>query len=251
MTVENVKTKSGIMTPDWLLQVAMLAVSVIFGSAVWYFYDHKQFLVAVWVGFAGGVLFLLAVALYLRNDIIRREVASRTPVYFGELVPGNDPSPPLPPGVPNNTIQLWLGDDLRVLAANAQNFVFSKAGRSFLSVGITNGLMRINATVMDSNNRHIIRIIENEFQASPEYSFNPRQPDEHSLVVRDADGNEVLNIRFLNPRAMRIVGRFHIPGLSEPVLILPSEGIRWPGGGGIGHLTVDLTASQAGFIGFP
>ncbi len=94
-------------------------------------------------------------------------------------------------------------------------------------------------------------IIENEFQANPEYAFNPRQPDEHSLIVRDADGNEVLNIRFLNPRAMRIVGRFQIPGLSDPVLILPSEGIRWPGGGGIGHLTVDLTASRAGFIDFP
>ncbi len=239
------------MTPDWLLQLTMLAVSVIFGSAVWYLYDHKELLKAVWVGFAGGVLLLLAVALYLRNDIIRKEVASRTPVYFGELAPGNDFSPPLPAGVPNNTIQLLLGDDLRVLAASARNFVFSKGGRSFLSVGITNGLMRITATVMDSSNRYIVRIINNEFQANPEYAFNPKQPDEHSLIVRDADGNEVLNIRFLNPRAMRIVGRFYMPGLSEPVLILPSEGIRWPGGGGIGHLTVDLTAGQAGLIAFP
>ncbi len=62
MTGQNVEIKGVIMTPDWVLQVAMLIVSVIFGSAVWYFYDHKQFLMAVWVGFAGGVLLLLAVA---------------------------------------------------------------------------------------------------------------------------------------------------------------------------------------------
>ncbi len=238
------------MTPDWILQVIMLAVSVIFGSAVWYFYEYKQYHPALWIGFSGAVLLLLVITLYLRNDIIRREVASRTPVYFGELVPGNEASPALPSDVPGNTIQLLLGDDLRVLAASAQNFVLSKGGKSFLSIGIRNGLMRISATVMDSSNRYIVSIIDNEFKANPEYAFNPRQPDEHSLVVRDTDGNEVLNIKFLNPKVMRIVGRFHLPGYSEPVLVLPDEGIRWPGGGGISHLTVDLTSSQAGFIDF-
>jgi hypothetical protein len=143
-----------------------------------------------------------------------------------------------------------LGDDLRVLAAQSQTYVFSRQGKAFLSIGIKGGFMVISVSVMDSKDQHIVRIIDNEFQANPEHAFNPKQPDKHSLVVRDSQGAEVLNIRFLNPRAMRIVGRLYMPEFSEPVLILPDEGVRWPGGGGMGHLTIDLTASKAGLIAF-
>jgi hypothetical protein len=37
--------------------------------------------------------------------------------------------------------------------------------------------------------------------------------------------------------------------MAGPVLILPDEGIRWPGGG-VGHLTFDMTKSSGGVIGF-
>ena len=144
-----------------------------------------------------------------------------------------------------------LGDDLRVLAAQSENHVFSKkGGTSFLSIGIKNNAMRLSAFVTDSNNQNIVRIINNEFQASPARAFNPKQPDKHSLVVRDSKGVEVLNVRFLNPKAIRIVSRFHIPGTSELVQILQDEGIRFSGGGGIGHLTLDVTASKGGVIAF-
>lgn len=238
------------MVPEWLLQVLLLGVSIIGGGAIWYFLSQKVPYKALWSGFAGATLLLLIIALYLQNELIQKETRAGTPVYFGELVPGNEPGPPLPPGSPANTVQLLLGDDLRVLSANSENYVFSKGGNSFLSIGVRNGLMRVSATVMDASNRYVVRILDNEFKANPEHAFNPKQPDKHSLVVRDGDGNEVLNLRFLNPRAMRIVGRFHLPGHSEPVLILPLDGIRWPGGGGIGHLTVDLTGGKGGFIGF-
>ncbi len=188
--------------------------------------------------------------LFIRNEIIKREIQAKTPIYFGLLAPANDSCPSLPQNAPKGTITLMLGDELRVLAAQSQNYIFSKQGEPFLSIGIKDGLMRVSASIVDSNNQHIVRIIDNEFQVSPERAFNPKQPDKHSLVVRDSQGVEVLNIRFLNPRAMRIVGRFHMPGYLEPVLILPDDGVRWPGGGGISRLTVDMTASKGGFIAF-
>jgi len=238
------------MAPDWLLQVLLVVVGIIGGGAIWYFISQKQYHHALWSGLVASILFLLVIALFIRNDIIRREIQAKIPTYFGELVPSNESCPPLPQNAPKETITLMLGDELRVLAAQSQNYIFSRKGEPFLSIGIKGGLMRVTASIVDSNNQHIVRIIDNEFQASPERAFNPKQPDKHSLVVRDSQGVEVLNIRFLNPKAMRIVGRFRMPGYSEPVLILPEEGVRWPGGGGISRLTVDMTASKGGFIAF-
>lgn len=239
------------MIREWILQILLLIVSILGGSAVWYYITQKLFHHALWIGFCAAILLLLIISLYIRNDILKKEIKVKQSVYFGELVPDNKPSPPLPAGVPKNTISLLLGDDLRVLAAQSENYIFSKNGEAFLSIGIKNGLMTVSLSIMDSNNKNVVRIVNNEFKAFPENTFNPKQPDRHSLTVRDSKGIEVLNIRFINPKAIRIVGRFHIPGFKEPVLILPDEGIRWPGGrGGISHLTIDLTESKVGLIAF-
>lgn len=238
------------MTPDWFLQVLLVVIGIIAGGALWYFISQKQYHQALLSGTVAAIILIVVIALFIRNEIVKTEIQAKTTVYFGELVPSNDPSPPLPQNIPKGTITLMLGDELRVLAAQSQNYIFSKKGEPFLSVGIKDGVMRVSASIFDSNNQNVVRIIDNEFQANPERAFNPRQPDKHSLVVRDAKGVEVLNVRFLNSKAMRIVGRFQMPGSSEPVLILSNDGVRWPGGGGISHLTIDLTASKGGFIAF-
>lgn len=41
-----------------------------------------------------------------------------------------------------------------------------------------------------------------------------------------------------------------LPGYSQPVEVLAQDGVRFPGGGGIGHMTVDMTAGSGGFIAF-
>jgi len=238
------------MVSDWFLQILLVIIGVIAGGALWYFMSQKQYHQALWSGTAAAIILIVVIALFVRNEIVKTEMQAKTPVYFGELVPSNDPSPPLPKEAPKDTITLMLGDDLRVLAAQSENHVFSKKGMTFLSIGIKDDVMHVSASIVDSDNKNIVRIINNEFQANPERAFNPKQPDKHSLVVRDSKGVEVLNIRFLNPRAMRIVGRFQIPGVAEPVQILPNDGLRFPGGGGIAHLTLDCTASKGGVIGF-
>jgi hypothetical protein len=145
-----------------------------------------------------------------------------------------------------------LGDDLAVFAAQTENVIMEKGNTSFLSIGIEeDGRMTLSAKVLDSSNNRIVTIVENEFQANPDYAFNPKQPDIHSLIVRDRDGVEVLNVKYLNSKVIRVVGRFQLSGYSEPVLILPAEGLRWPGGGGIGHLSIDMTKSKGGLIRFP
>jgi hypothetical protein len=168
------------------------------------------------------------------------------PVFNGKIIAANEATP----WVPADTFSLMLGDDLQVLTRSTENFIFSKDGKPFLKMKVQGNELFVTASIVDQAGNSIVRIINNEFQASQERAFNPKQPDAHTLIVRDFDGAEVLNIRYVNPKVIRIVGRFRLPGYNEPVLILPVEGIRWPGGGGIGHLTVNMNQSSGGLLAF-
>jgi hypothetical protein len=56
--------------------------------------------------------------------------------------------------------------------------------------------------------------------------------------VQDASGKEVLNFNCLNQHTIRITGRFHVIGASNPLIIDANNGIVTPSGGGIAHLTI-------------
>jgi hypothetical protein len=237
------KSLSHALSSGWVQNstIAFLGTMVLLGAAMW---TKTQVRVAA-IGFG----LMGTIALWILVLVITKYADDSVPkiAYFGGLIPGSETVPLLPAGMSDDTVQLLLGDDLRVLSAS-ENPVFTKDGKSFLSIGVKDGLMRITATVLDSNNNPICRIINNEFQAFPERAFNPKQPDEHSLVVRDSSGVEVLNIQFRNPKTIWLIGRFQITGTAEPVLITRSDGIRWPGGGGIGHLTLDMTQAKGGAV---
>jgi hypothetical protein len=236
-------------TPEWILDVLMLTAGILGSGAVWYFLSQQQPNMAGLSVAGTFIMTLLAIVLRRRNASIDREVAARAPVHFGELVPGTFSPHDLPPGVPQDTVGMLLGDDLEVLARASSTFILRHSMKPFLSLEMERGTARLSASVVDSSGNRIARIIDNEFWASPEHAFNPRQPDPHSIIVRDHEGIEVFSVRFLNPRFVRVTGRFHLPGQLEPLVIDAVEGIRWPGGGGIGHMTVDLTSAPGtGFL---
>lgn len=61
------------MTPEWLLQVIWYGAGVGGTGAIWYFLSQKSYHTALWTGFTTVVVVLLAVALHIRNDLLRRE----------------------------------------------------------------------------------------------------------------------------------------------------------------------------------
>jgi hypothetical protein len=54
------------MIPEWGFQVLWFVAAVNAG-AVWFFLSREQHYVAVWTGFATGVVVLLTIALYVRK----------------------------------------------------------------------------------------------------------------------------------------------------------------------------------------
>jgi hypothetical protein len=67
--------------PDWTLRVALAIVGIL-GGAVWYFLARRHPQYALWVGFGDAVLLLLVVALYINNDLVRRDApADQAPAH--------------------------------------------------------------------------------------------------------------------------------------------------------------------------
>lgn len=233
------------MIPGWMIALTWFVAAVLAG-AIWYFWDKSKIGV-LWGVSATIVLAVVAVTMHIHNELAEREAAAKRPVFFGFLEPSNEQ--PLPPKVPAGVVSLLLGSDLQVLSRSANQRVLSRRGLPFLTIGSESGRIWISTTIADSENQTVVRIIRNEFQAFPERAFNPTQPDAHSLLVRDSTGAEVLRLRFLNPRRILISGRFVLPDAGT--IVIDDQGLHVPGGGGIGHLTLDMTsAPNAGVIEF-
>src|SRR6266581_1722145 len=66
------------MTPDWVFQILLAVIGILGSGAVWHFISSKQYHIAIWVGFSGAVLFLLVIALYVRNELLKAEELAPT-----------------------------------------------------------------------------------------------------------------------------------------------------------------------------
>jgi len=233
------------MIPEWIVQLIALAAGASIGALLPYYQVPR--LKRLFTT-AAIILVPLSIGMFAWNEHRRNQAERRKPIYFGELTPAashDDPSilkPPL------NCVALLLGEDLRLLAAHSENTVLAVHGQPLITIGLREGRLRLTARVLDSQGRNMVSIIDNEFQVDPQNAFLPRRPDPYSLVVRDLYGVEVLNLRYVSPRVVALKGRFYAPGLGGPVEILNRGGIRWPGGGGITGLTIDMTRAKGGFL---
>lgn len=66
------------MISDWFLQVLLAVFGIVGGGAVWYFMSQKQYYSALWIGTAAAIILLVVIALFIRNDIIKREIQTKT-----------------------------------------------------------------------------------------------------------------------------------------------------------------------------
>jgi len=80
------------------------------------------------------------------------------------------------------------------------------------------GGMLVNAKIFSLDGRIVADIENNEFHINPNNYFRQERPDNHRLIVYDQQGVAVLNVHYLNRKAVRILGTFLRPGY-EPVVV--------------------------------
>jgi hypothetical protein len=62
------------MIPDWILQILLLAVSIIAGGALFYFISQKQYYQTLWSGTVAAIILIIVIALFIRNEIVKKEI---------------------------------------------------------------------------------------------------------------------------------------------------------------------------------
>lgn len=132
------------------------------------------------------------------------------PVYLGPLLPANEPSPPM------TCVQAADANDLVI--AFGSNRVIAKGQGPFVPLGMGecrgpvitragNGIL-VDAPGYDWNNDLAWHVRANRLDFNGVPGLRARRPDAHSLVLLDRFDHEVLYVRYLNPGAVKLRGRF-------------------------------------------
>ncbi|PYV15688.1 MAG: hypothetical protein DMG21_14285 [Acidobacteria bacterium] len=74
------------------------------------------------------------------------------------------------------------------------------------------GSIALTIDVWSSDGKIVARIEKNEFVVNQNNILRMNRPDLSSLIVEDQMGKQVLNARYLNPRAFKIETLLYLPG---------------------------------------
>jgi hypothetical protein len=135
--------------------------------------------------------------------------------YSGELIPANDLMPNFRGKpvmiVPTNCTLLFAGGSLfEVVGANSCIIVQLNEDK-LLSISYDGVKAFVSGKFFDRNGKIIVVLEKNRFDADQPNIFRIQRPDKSTLIIRDHENIEVLNIRFLNERAFALTGTIRLP----------------------------------------
>lgn len=79
--------------------------------------------------------------------------------------------------------------------------------------------IEISTRVISSDNKVVGQLTRNELFLNPDNAFHLERKDWHTLQVVDQSGAEVFYVHYYNRSAIRIRGRFYVPGCPESLVI--------------------------------
>lgn len=166
-----------------------------------------------------------------QQEVLRKELAQ----LKGRLYPGNDPMPEHICGdIKDEEIVLFLGTNAGVTKHFPHTVLRIKDQDRLMVNRGNDGSIAVTLDVFSRDGRIIARIENGEFVINQNNVLESKRRDRHSVEVIDQGGRRVLNMRYLNPKAMVIDAALYYPDVG-PVVI---EGSRFLYGGlhgTIGH----------------
>jgi hypothetical protein len=162
-------------------------------------------------------------------------VELRLASFENALEPANDPTPALPCNnglpLPPDAIALYFGNS----RLSTPEFRFPwpvlypqdrRLRKKHPIITLEKdkaGRIAIDFDVLSADHKIIARIERNRFVINGNNILTKQRPDCSTLIVVDQYGNEVLNIRYLNPHSIHLLGKFYVIGQKEPVEITDAD----------------------------
>ena len=213
---------------ELLFQITTAVLFALFLGLTILFYQEREqtyFLVCFMLAWtsAGG-----AIAIWINHNIILE------PDISGWLVPANDPIPKHDcPDIPQDAIIIFFGGT--VLYATKFPFTALQIGEEeFINIKKFKNALSISTGVYSRDHRIVAEIVDNEFYINTNNYFRKVRPDKYTLIVYDQQIRVVLNVRYMNTRAIKIMGIFNSPG--RPEVVIREKEIRY-GKGSPGYLS--------------
>ncbi len=128
----------------------------------------------------------------------------------GVLLPAHDPNPPNPCGdIPADAMAVFYGNS--AMYARGKSFSLLEIGpTSLLTIDKDEtGSAALTADIRSADGKIIARISRSEFTVNPNNILSMKRPDRSSLIIDDQYGHTVLNVRYLNPKAIKVLGLFY------------------------------------------
>lgn len=190
-----------------------------------YFLAPLSHVAALWIGIlfvAGQLAFSSLIrsttrrwgtvaALIVIAGIIQPFLPPNETEFHGWLAPANDLMPKenaCSASIPVDAVAIMLGDS-GVWTTGSALRVVKACNHDLLSLSRKNQRLAITATIFDG--KILAQIVNNEFFLNPNNLFRMERPDRHTLIVYDQEGDQRLYVRFLNQRAIRILGKLEYP----------------------------------------
>lgn len=140
--------------------------------------------------------------------------------FSGVLLPENKKSPDFPERrrlVPKNALSLFLGNSVSYVSQFPHTVV--KVGdESVLVVNKKNNGITISAKFCSRDNKIVAELKENKFYINQNNYFRIERPNKSALIVFDQEGNQVLNVDYLNKTAIKLLGIIFLKN-RRPIII--------------------------------
>lgn len=136
------------------------------------------------------------------------------------LVHANLPNPDNMPEMSADAVAVYFGDFVCV-ASGAILTIISIRDEPFLTVKQTNRGLLINLELFDKGGSKLATIIDNKFLGKVTDGLEIQTSDSSTIDIFDKndDYRLIFHIRYLNPKAIEILGVMYHPKLSSPLII--------------------------------
>jgi hypothetical protein len=163
-----------------------------------------------WGGVA-TICVLLGISIIVVNN--KRE-AKELKSLAGLLIPANDPAPQssctsdIPPGA----LALYLGNSVAYVTSFPHTVIMIRGQKRLVIDRDKANRIAVTVDIFGADDRVIASIEKNKFRVNQNNYLEMERKDRSSLRVVDQYKNEVLNIRYLNPSAIKLKAILRYPG---------------------------------------